>query len=240
MLITVGGFFMTSIGVTTSAIYFFVLVCNILSLFMFYFTIPVTTMKHNGQSFGDFIQSMKVITTWGPAITWHSTALMVNMFFVSMNSVMLYIYNDAKVVPLWGSNSDVLVNHDDYFVFFNLALMMGDSFSRKLVYWYYTSDKPLPNPWYWLVFSVLGAGICFLKLAFIAPLGAFFVMFANGGIYAISTKHIDRNVLKEFNLVALSVWLFVGDIGSFTGSNMIPYIQDIVCSKHFEYVCEQN
>jgi hypothetical protein len=50
------------------------------------------------------------------------------------------------------------------------------------------------------------------------------VAFANGAIYAQSARHIDQVVDDEFNLIALSFWLFVGDIGSVIGSNVLLYV----------------
>ena len=51
----------------------------------------------------------------------------------------------------------------------------------------------------------------------------------NGSIYAATTKHIDENVGRQYNLLALSVWLFVGDIGSVLGSNTWEYFKPILC-----------
>jgi hypothetical protein len=57
---------------------------------------------------------------------------------------------------------------------------------------------------------------------------------ATGSIYATTTKHMD-NTFKEgtdmaqYHLIALSVWLFVGDIGSVTGANTWEYFQPLLC-----------
>lgn len=75
----------------------------------------------------------------------------------------------------------------------------------------------------------MGAGLCVSKIAIIAPLGVFLIFFANGSIYASATRHIDAHLKSEFNLVALSVWLFIGDIGSVTGSNLIGFVEEWVC-----------
>lgn len=56
----------------------------------------------------------------------------------------------------------------------------------------------------------------------------FLIFFANGAIYATTTRHIDQHIGKEFNLIALSIWLFVGDWGSVLGSNTWMYAQNSV------------
>jgi hypothetical protein len=44
-------------------------------------------------------------------------------------------------------------------------------------------------------------------------------------------------VSKRFNHIALSFWLFVGDVGSVAGSNLLPYIRDVVCAHTAHYMC---
>jgi len=63
------------------------------------------------------------------------------------------------------------------------------------------------------------------KTALIAPIGMFFVMLGNGLIYAHTTKHIDNAVEDSFNLIALSVWLFVGDAGSLIAAYLVQPFQ---------------
>ncbi len=88
--------------------------------------------------------------------------------------------------------------------------------------------------------SFIGAGLCLSKIPFIAPLGTFLIFFANGGIYATTTRHIDNTIMKEFNLIALSLWLFIGDFGSVIGANVLPYIDDFVCKHHSQYICNSS
>ena len=45
------------------------------------------------------------------------------------------------------------------------------------------------------------------------------------------------NVDKKYNLIALSVWLCVGDLGSVIGSNLISFVSQWMCPSHDEYVC---
>jgi hypothetical protein len=62
--------------------------------------------------------------------------------------------------------------------------------------------------------------MCLARFPIIAPLGIFCIFFANGAIYGTSTRYIDTHISKEYNLIALSIWLFLGDLGSVTGSNL--------------------
>lgn len=58
------------------------------------------------------------------------------------------------------------------------------------------------------------------------------VLWANGSIYATTTRHVDNNVMKGHNLVALSTWLFMGDVGSTVGSNLLIYVKAAIGATH--------
>ena len=139
---------------------------------------------------------------------------------------MLYILNDSKgEVALLGPNTTKwVVPHDAFFAVYNMFTFFGDTLSRQVVY-----RLPLINPLCYLILSAVGAGTCLAKIPIIAPIGIFLVFFANGAIYGTSTKKIDSHVDRRANLTALSIWLFVGDIGSVVGSNTAPLIEKLVC-----------
>lgn len=82
----------------------------------------------------------------------------------------------------------------------------------------------LINPFLFLLFSIGGIVIGLLDITILVPLTALGVSFANGSLYTQSNRKIDRDVPEKYNLVSLSFWLFVGDIGSVLGSNMISFI----------------
>ena len=42
---------------------------------------------------------------------------------------------------------------------------------------------------------------------------------------------------REFNLIALSFWLCIGDVGSVLGSNMISHVRDAVCANPSHWIC---
>lgn len=76
--------------------------------------------------------------------------------------------------------------------------------------------------------------------------GLFLIFFANGCIYGTTTKHMDETFkdteMQQYRLIALSVWLFVGDIGSVTGANTWQYFEPVFCggklgSHNWKYFC---
>lgn len=235
--ILIGGFALTAMGAPTVTVYLIVFAFLIVGMLMFRFWIPHIEIAHNATTVRDFFSNLMEFKLWGPKLLYHCPALTVDMFMVSLFSgLMLYLFNDPKHVPLFGPHSETLVPVDPYFVFYNLFTLAGDSLSRRLIY----SLKNLHHPFWFLIFSFGGAAICLSKYAIIAPIGIFFVMFANGCIYATTTRHIDQHVEKRFNLIALSFWLFIGDVGSVIGSNVLPYIDDWICGGHYEYMCTKS
>jgi len=63
-----------------------------------------------------------------------------------------------------------------------------------------------------------------IDITILVPLTALGVSFANGSLYTQTNRLIDKEVPEKYNLVALSFWLFVGDIGSVLGSNTISFL----------------
>eukprot|EP00455_Lapot_gusevi_P024852 TRINITY_DN2596_c0_g1_i1.p1 TRINITY_DN2596_c0_g1~~TRINITY_DN2596_c0_g1_i1.p1 ORF type:complete len:462 (-),score=139.20 TRINITY_DN2596_c0_g1_i1:151-1458(-) len=234
--ITVGGFILTALGVKPVVIYFIVIIALIMGVAVFFFRIPIVPIKKNADSFSAFVSNLGEWRQWATKLPWHASALTIDMLSVSLFSgVMLYIFNDGKEIPLWGPNSTTIVSHDWFFVVHNLFTLLGDSLSRKIVYVF-----PLRHPYLYLIPSFIGAALCLSKIAFVAPLGIFLVFFANGSIYATSTRYIDTHIKHEFNLISLSFWLFIGDVGSVIGSNVLPSIRDLVCTSASHYMCEKN
>ena len=130
---------------------------------------------------------------------------------------------------IFGSGSNALMNHDRYFAVFNMHTFLGDTISRKVAYYF----KPAPVLSYVLII-IVGAVLSLLKMPILLWPGLFLIFFANGSIYATTTKHMDNTfkegtALGQYHLIALSIWLFVGDIGSVAGSNTWEYFQPILC-----------
>ena len=235
----------------------------VLAAFIFFTRVPNIPMEHNSVTVKDFAANLKEWKQWFPKIKWNGLALMLDMYCVSFfSAALLYIYNDSTPVtgrvPLFGEGT-YLVSHDWFFAITNCLTFTGDTISRKFAYW----AKPRP-PFFYLLLSALGAAACLSKIAIIAPLGMFCVFFANGAIYGTSTRYIDNAVDKRYNLIgtymnsipflfpsltfffylfsrlcdeALSIWLFMGDLGSVTGSNTYEYIIAGICQHHGKHIC---
>lgn len=86
----------------------------------------------------------------------------------------------------------------------------------------------VPHPIVFIGLNAIGAALIVQEVPALALLGIFFLMLGEGLIYGSISKLIDTSVAAEFNLIAISYWLFVGDFGSVLGANLISYIRDWV------------
>lgn len=199
-----------------------------------------------------FSESVKKYREWCPLIAGHSFALMIDMFFVSLcTATVLYVYNDKNWVPIYSPDDDCpgpeCMDHDAFLALVNMFIFLGDTSARKLAY----LIKPRTN---WIEYSrcvvllVCGSlGFCVvlhLKIGVLVPLGVFMIFFANGGLYGQATKFIDAHVPDQHNLMAFSFWLFMGDVGSLTGSNLVDVVlNNFLCTPQtipYPHLCLQN
>ncbi len=222
--ITIGGFIVMAIGVVPEYIYGVTIFGLSIGIFIFSFIIPYHHVDNNSDSFSAFIQNIREWRQWLPQIKSHSIVLAVNMCCVSLFSpgLMLYVYDNPSGVPLW---KGLVVDTDAFFAVYNSFTFIGATIGRNLAY----TDKKNRPVVYFLIFSALGATINTFagmnNFAIISPIAAMCVFLANGSIYNYTCKFIDSELKKEHNLTACSFWLFVGDLGSTTGSNLIPTLK---------------
>lgn len=204
-------------------VYLFISVANLLGMVFFLVAIPDVVFESTHKSISVFIEDVKQFRSWAPKIWVHSLSLAVDMFAVSFGSaIQLYIY-DHSMLPLWlGASHHVSKNV--FRAIFNCCSLIGDATGRKLAYFTHRYVTPA---WF-LFFTVTGVTLVLSKQAIIAPLGMWCIMFANGSIYAHTTKYVDDKVDHKFNLISLSAWLFVGDVGSFIGSNIVNSVRVLV------------
>jgi hypothetical protein len=247
--ISVAGFLLMLAGVPLRALYLTVAISCVCSSVVFATTIPDGGPQAyhkpgaGGPSqpplshFARFGADLYAWRSWFPQILPHTVALMCNMYTVSfMTAIQYYILNDSKpggAVALIGADT-LVVPHDAYFAVYNTFIYVGDSLSRQLVY----RAEKLRHPFLYLICSAVGGLLCLAKLPLLTPVGIFLVFFANGSIYATSTKHIDTNVDRARNLTALSIWLFIGDVGAVLGSNTWELVAPLVCDGvHSPHMC---
>lgn len=218
--VLVGGFFAMGppLHIPALAIYLAVGLAVFLGMILFSLRIPHVPQSGEQPGLRQFITQGRQWRQWLPLI-WHLPfATVIDMFCLSAFSpgLALYIY-DAKTVTL---APGLVMPTNSFFALYNVFNMMGGLLGRIMSY----RVKPR-HPLCYTVFSLCGASILLLKIPLLAPISTFIVMVGDGFIYGTIARRIDDTVPKEFNLVALSFWLFVGDFGSVTGSNMISYMK---------------
>ena len=200
-------------------VYLFIAGSNLVGLLFYIFVVPNIEFEATKDTVKIFFQDLKKFREWMPHIWKHCAALCCDMFAVSLfSSVVLYIY-DVHEMPLWPNSYHTMPKNAFQAVYYTLSFL-GDFISRRIAYY----DKGR-NPFMFLILTLVGGGMILSKVALIAPLGMFCVMFANGSIYAQTTKHVDNCVPKKYNLAALSIWLFIGDVGSFVGAQVVQTLR---------------
>eukprot|EP00744_Colponema_vietnamica_P009215 GILI01013126.1.p1 GENE.GILI01013126.1~~GILI01013126.1.p1 ORF type:complete len:469 (+),score=49.80 GILI01013126.1:26-1432(+) len=222
-LISVGSFAIFAIAGKTDMLQgiFYGIICagNLIGLLFYIFAIPNVPFEASNDTVRKFWKDLNEWREWLPIIWKHCLAMSLNMMCVSLfASVVLFIYN-VDPMPLWPKSETTIPKNAFLGVYFSFSFL-GDFTSRRIAY----AGKER-NPFIYLILSAVGVGVVLSKTALVAPLGMFLIMFANGSIYAQTTKYIDMHVPKRYNLIALSVWLFIGDIGSYIGSQITQPLQ---------------
>lgn len=231
--VTVGSFFLISFDVPVRAIYVSVFSLLALGMVVFLFFVPYRQIDDNGDSFSAFVEDLRQWRRWLPQTKWYALCLGLDMLAVSTFSpgVMLYIFPKDARVHIFGLE----LQQSLFFALYNLFTFAGGFIGRRFAY----MDSKLRSPHLFLFFSALGVIINILFSKFwwcpsMFPIAGFLIFFANGSIYNRACRHIDDVVPKSFNLTALSFWLFLGDMGSVTGANLMQYLKqwmvgDISC-----------
>lgn len=213
-----------------AAVYLCVAVANIAGLFFYLFRVPNVRFEASRQGIRTFLGDAAAFRSWVPTIWTNCFALMIDMFAVGcFSALQIYIY-DVNHIPLFfnGGHGKAAptIPQNAFRAIYNLCSMLGDGTGRKFAYTY----RRTLHPCLYLGLTVVGGACILSKQAIIAPLGQFFVMFGNGAIYATTTRVIDDRVDRRFNLIALSFWLFLGDVGSFSGANVVNVLRVAVGS----------
>ena len=153
----------------------------------------------------------------------------------------------AVNVPLFDDDpkSHYLMERHIFFAVLNFMIFLGDTASRKLAY--HVRMRPGAAGQLRLLVAFLACALVGLacivgKQGLFVIIGGFLVFFANGSIYATTTRFVDFKLSRSFHLAALSFWLFVGDVGSVLGSNLVMVIKGAVCPDGPEYhmVCRKD
>jgi len=221
-VVNIGGFvvlgFWDWLDDNPEAIHMCVLIYTLFGVVVLYATLWDKCQATTSFSIKEFLVAFTFWREWIGIIKWNCVAMMVDMFCVSLFSpgVILYIYSGDCVQF---TISGFIMNSFWFVALYNTFFFIGDTLSRKIFY-----KVRLINPFLFLIFSAVGIFMGLLDVTILVPLTALGVSFANGSLYTQTARLIDKEVPEKFNLVSLSFWLFVGDIGSVTGSNLISYL----------------
>ena len=228
--ISIGAFLMfmaapSSIALEAST-FAVVLAFNIAGALLFAFGVPDVPFESSEDTFMKFVSDVKdKWREWLPLV-WHYLLIMTaNMFgVILMTGVVLYIFKE-KHIPLWPGDEAPTIPKDAFLATYNSCAFLGDFSSRRVMY-RYVDRRPHPA----LVFMPLAVGLALglCRVAILAWPGMFLVMFGNGALYAATNKYVDDVVPRQFTLVVFSVWLFLGDCGSFAASYTTDYIASAV------------
>mmetsp|Transcript_116044 Transcript_116044/g.333267 ORF Transcript_116044/g.333267 Transcript_116044/m.333267 type:complete len:443 (+) Transcript_116044:64-1392(+) len=178
---------------------------------------------------------------WLPLVLPHLIAkMLVNFVMENATPVNYYVYN-ADQVPLLGPDSDaVLWRHDIFFAVLGVCVLLGDMVSRRV-----PASLTLAGPSSYIAIlaaavlcSVLGFYLESLAVAVLALVGIFLAFWGNGLVYGASAKFFDMSVPKEYNLVAYSMWCFLGDVGGIAGGVTVDIVRNSICGgKQYAFQC---
>jgi len=236
--VSIVGYFLMSWGLVPSFIYGFVAVCCVLSIQLFHTAIPKTKLA-DLHSWKDFKRDLREWNVWVGKVLPFALALTLGQFCMAFSTAInYYILDDDNYVPLTGPHSSDLFNHDMFFALISFCTFFGDTTSRFVVY------KLPADGSHFRVLVWLGLGCCgvclilFPRVPWMVLPAMFLIFWTNGAVYAESNRFIDRAVDHEYNLSSLSLWLFIGDLGSVTGSNTWELARTYVCrGVDSKYMC---
>ena len=189
--------------------------------------VPDVEIEGNSRNLGEFRANLVLWREWLPKIGWQCLALCLDMWAVSFfTGISYWLYSGKEVAMLGTHNFSWLVDKHWFFVFFNALQLVGNGRALRIVY----RLSKIYHPCVYLAVSAIGAGMLLSTVPLLGPIGIGLVFFANGAVYGSSTRHIDQHVDKKFNLIALSIWLFAGDVGSVIGSNSWQEVKPLLCT----------
>ncbi|EAY22066.1 hypothetical protein TVAG_457010 [Trichomonas vaginalis G3] len=229
-LITILGFALFSFGMPFQLCYMFTSVCTFGAIILYLIKIyPVANTSASTFSFKDFFNDFKNIKEWFPKIWGHCLVFIINMFCLSLFNpgCTLYAFNERVHYKLLGFT----LPHDAFILTCNIGNFLGDLLSRIVM-----DRKRIINPMFFFILLIFGIITNLALIPEITPLASFVFGWANGGLYTQTTKLIGLLFVDKYHLTAMSTWLFVGDIGSTSGSNCVQPMRPVLVGiKQIEY-----
>ena len=83
-MISVGGFVLMACGIDLVVLYLMVMAFCVAGIFLMSTHIPDIELPNNSKNLLEFIENARRFKLWMPELPWHSSALMFDMFSVSM------------------------------------------------------------------------------------------------------------------------------------------------------------
>lgn len=156
---------------------------------------------------------------WGPLIGCNAGATMIIMFnlqfFICFNLYAMTTETGFLQITWYPGAEARTLSCNTFFGIMAMFQFFADFISRNLVFRMSLNI----NPFYCSCVAVIGGILCWMRTPALTLMGMFCISFAVGSCYSLSVRHIDAFVPVEYNLIAVSVWLLCGDVGSVTGSN---------------------
>jgi hypothetical protein len=223
--ITIGGFALMAAGMPYYALYLATAALSLSSVCLYLCTIfratsavdPATTEFDLRQ----FLADLREIRQWFPKIWSHCLVFIVDMLCLSMFNpgCTLYAYSTRVTCRLFGFT----LGNDMFMLAYNIGSFSGDFLSRRVM-----AKRTIVSPIWFLLLLGFAFALVMSLIPEIAPLAAFGFSWANGGLYAQTTRLIGEEFTEGYHLTATSTWLFLGDVGSTTGSMIIQVVRPYI------------
>ncbi|CUG62294.1 transmembrane protein, putative [Bodo saltans] len=195
-------------------------------------TIAQGTEFNGVSSLAELTASLREWREWIAPIAPNLVSLFTDMFAcILASTVALYVFKVGNVPLVPGRCATMPYNVLQGV--FNICGFLGDFTARTVAYsppsWWPTSlMTPNGNTLRCLVFTCTGLALCLCRVAILSPIGMLLIMFGNGLMYATTTRRIDTVVPWKYNIIAVSLWLFTGDCGSYIASTLTTPISNAV------------
>eukprot|EP00033_Pygsuia_biforma_P005536 GCRY01006114.1.p1 GENE.GCRY01006114.1~~GCRY01006114.1.p1 ORF type:complete len:411 (-),score=65.24 GCRY01006114.1:206-1438(-) len=220
-LITIFGFLLMGFGLHVQYLYIGVFMLLTVACVIYLLRMFPRSEQAVALSATQFFKNLKAWRQWLPQTWQHSVAFLFNMLGVALMQVIMYMYHNGDVhYHLLFSAS---VNKNFFFMVNNITFCLGDTSGRRFFY-----KLPSFNAFSPLILTVLSQVCIFSTFPLLVPIGTFLLALGNGAMYSQACRHIERQVNIFYDLTALSFFLFIGDFGSVIGSNLIPYVNEMV------------
>lgn len=199
-----------------------VAILNVFALIIFIVKIPDLQFERTSSlSLREFLNNFsgENFKLWMYPLLPNFLAFFCDMFVVILLSgapEFVYDVPHVALVP----HSSVTVPKNVFLAVFNICAFLGDLVSRWVGYRVQDLDRFRFSPMEFMLMSIVGGVMAMSTVAFLAWIGMFLAMFANGFIYSSTMRRLDRDLERRHHLTALSLWLLAGDSGSSIGSTL--------------------